>query len=216
MAATWRRDRNASNEKDLASLFLTLKGGRKKRADWISIAKQCERVRKRNNSTSEAARELGIAYETLRSILSILELPAEVQRRVKNGEILCDAAQRISRIKDPARQKEVAKTIAGLKSRDQREIIQHAKKFLAADLSNFKKRVTAPRNVKNVHVVVIHLGEDAFNAVSKAGKGSGRGVEGVLADIVEQWAGASDAGHSRAGRGFCRFGGRQPGHDSRL
>ena len=176
-----------SEEEDLAHLFLTLKGNKKKREDWVRIAKQCDEVVKKSNSIREAAKKLNISYELLRATLSILKLPDEVQKLVKNGDILSDAAQRINRIKDPRRQKEAAKIIAGLKSHEQREIIQYAKKFPKAKLTDFKKRIIKSRDVEKLHVVIIPLEERTFNAVNMARKKQKITLEKALVNIIEQW-----------------------------
>lgn len=176
-----------SEEEELANLFLTLKGNKKKREDWVRIAKRCDKLVRKSNNTKKTAEDLGVSYQLLRSILSILKLPAEVQKLVKNGDILYDAAYRINTIKDPYRQKEVAKIIAGLKSHDQREIIHYAKKFPKSKISDFKNRVIKPRDVEKLHVVVIPLGETTFNAVDMARKKKKITLEKAFVDIVEEW-----------------------------
>ena len=178
-----------SEEEDLANLFLVLKGNKKKREDWISIAKRCDKLVRKSNSTKKTAEDLGVSYQLLRSILSILKLPTEVQKLVKSGKILSDAAYRINTIKDPSRQKEVAKIIADLKSHEQREIIQYAKKFPNAKLSDFKNRVIKPRDVEKLHIIIVPLDEKTFNAVNMARKKKKITLEKALVSIVEQWVG---------------------------
>ena len=114
-------------------------------------------------------------------------MPAEVQKLVKTGDILYDAAYRINTIKDPKRQKEVAKIIAGLKSHDQREIIHYAKKFPKAKLSDFKNRVIKSRDVEKIHIAVIPLDETTFNAVDTERKKKKITLEKAFVNIVEEW-----------------------------
>ena len=177
-----------SEEEMLASVFMILKGSKKKREDWVSIAKRCNEVVQKSNSVMEAAKKLGVSYELLRGILSILKLPKEVQLLVKNGDILFDAAQRINRIKDKDKQKEVAQIVAGLKSHEQREIIQYAKRFPLADLHDFTKRVITPVGIEEFHVVVIPLEEKIFRIVDDKRKKEKTSLEKILVNVVEKWA----------------------------
>src|SRR6267378_388415 len=92
-----RMDRKAE-DKLLAELFLSLKGSKKKREDWISIAKKCKRLVDHYRSYGVAAQKLGVSSELIRSAVLLLSLPKEVQVLVKDGKILFDAAQRLARI----------------------------------------------------------------------------------------------------------------------
>ena len=176
-----------SEEETLANIFMVLKGNKRKREDWISIAKKCNYILQKSNSIEDAAKKLGVSYELLRGILSILKLPKEVQQLVKNGDILFDAAQRINRIKDPDRQKEAARIVAGLKSHEQREIIQYAKKYPKASLSDFTKRVISPVDIEKFHVVIIPLEDKIFQVVDEERKKQKNSLEKILVNIVEQW-----------------------------
>lgn len=171
----------------LASLFLTLKGAKKKREDWISIAKRCQAIIDGSKSTKEAAKKAGASSQLIRSIASLLKLPVEVQSLIKEGKILMDAAQRLNTIEGSKRQLEVAKAIVGLTSHQQREIIQYAKKFPNAKLSDYKNRVIKPREIEKLHVGIIPLREEVFEAIQKASKKKDISIEKLLVDIVENW-----------------------------
>src|SRR5207249_924099 len=131
-------------ERILADLFIDLKSRRKKRDNWIEIAQKCDLLAREYGSPKRVAEKVGVSYELMRSILSLLKLSKEAQQLDSRGEILYDAAQRLNRIKDPTRQAEVAKAIAGLPSHKAREIIQYAKRFPNTGLGAYKRRVTAP------------------------------------------------------------------------
>lgn len=176
-----------SEEALYAELFLNLKGNKHKRENWISIAEKCQKIVNKSKTRKEASEKLGVSYQLLRSILSLLKLPEEVQTRIKEREILFDAAQRINTIKNSNRQKEVAKTIAGLTSHEQREIIQYAKKFPNAKLSGYKKRVTTPRNVEKLHVAIIPLEEKTYQILQRECRKRKHSLEKILVSIIEQW-----------------------------
>ncbi len=183
-----------SNENQkLANLFLNLKGSKKKRDDWISIAEICKGVLNNSKDRQDAAKKLGVSPELVRSIVSLLDLPDDVQKMIKEGEILLDAAQRINTIKNKNKEKEkkkrieVAKTIAGLKSHEQREIIRFAKKFPDSSLKNYKKRVTTPREIKEIHVAVVSLEKEQYKKLEKVSKKRKLSLEKLLIEIVRQW-----------------------------
>lgn len=171
----------------LSTLFVNLKGDKKKKEDWISIAKKCKEISQNYNSRTELAEKLGVSTELIRAILSLLELPDEVQQLIKDKRILFDAAQRINTIDNEKRQIEVAKTIAGLSSHEQREIIQYAKKYPDSKLSNFKKRVTSKLTTDKIHVVVLPVKEDLFGLLYRESIRKKISVEKLILNIVDEW-----------------------------
>ncbi|MGI0073783.1 MAG: hypothetical protein ACREA3_08225 [Nitrosotalea sp.] len=178
----------------LGSLYLNLRGDKKKKEDWISIAKKCAEFAS-NKSHKEVAEKLGVSTEIIRAVLSLLELPIEVQQLIKEGKILFDAAQRINtidrKVRDVNRRKkrqiEVAKTIAGLPSHEQREIIQYAKKYPNVSLSNFKKRVTTSLITKKLHVAVIPLDDELFGILKRKSMQQKISLEKMILSIIDEW-----------------------------
>lgn len=171
----------------LANLFLNLKGNKEKREDWISIANTCQQIVNKSKTRKEAAKKLGVSPELIRSIISLLKLPDDVQQLVKEKKILFDAAQRINTLDDEERQIEVAKTIAGLNSHEQREIIQYAKKFPKSKLSNFKKRVTKPRETQKIRLAIVPLKDNTFSILQKERIRKRISMEKVILSIIDEW-----------------------------
>ena len=178
----------------LSSLYVNLKGNKKKKEDWISIAKKCAEFAK-NKSHKEVAEKLGVSTELIRAILNLLVLPVEVQQLIKQGKILFDAAQRMNTI-DPKskdekqrkkRQIEVAKAITGLTSHEQREIIQYAKKYPNVSLSNFKKRVTTQLTKEKIHVAIIPLSEESFRILQIESVRKKISLEKLILNIIDDW-----------------------------
>jgi hypothetical protein len=145
-------------EQILARLYLNLKGSKKKQDDWIKIAQECKRLTDFYGSIRKTADRLSVSYELIRSILKLLTLPDEVKNLIKENQILFDAGQRISRIREKERQIEAARAIAGLPAHSAREILQYAKKHPQAPLKDFRKRVISGGDkVERIHVVIIPL-----------------------------------------------------------
>ena len=174
----------------LANLFLNLKGSKKKKDDWITIAKKCKEVLDNSANRKEASEKLGVSPELIRSIISLLDLPKKVRDLIQDGKILFDAAQRLNTIKFDdekktiAKQIEVANEIIGLKSHHQREIIRYAKKFPKSSLKNYKKRVTTSRTVTRMHVIVVSLEEPIFQGLNKIAKKRGTSLEKTIVKII--------------------------------
>jgi len=182
-----------TKDTSLATLFVNLKGDKKKKEDWMNIANKCAELAK-HKSHKELAEELGVSTELIRAILSLLELPKEIQQLIKEKKILFDAAQRINTIdrkndkkQREKRQIEVARAIAGLTSHEQREIIQYAKKFPNSTLSNFKKRVTAEIITEKIHVAIIPLNEEVFRSLQHESVKKKISLEKTILSIIDEW-----------------------------
>ncbi|AJM92204.1 hypothetical protein [Nitrosopumilus piranensis] len=176
------------NEDDVfARLYINLKGKKRKDEDWISIAKDCQKLEKKYNSQKILADKLGVSYQLIRSILSLLSLPKGIREKIQKGDILFDAAQRLNTIEDKKKQAEVAEIISGLPSHKQREIILHAKRFNDSDLSKFKKRVLKKTKTEKVHVAIIPLNEDLQLKLKKESKKNKSTLQQTILNILENW-----------------------------
>ena len=176
------------NEDDIfARLYINLKGKKKKSNDWITIAKDCQKLEKKYNSQKILAEKLGVSYQLIRSILSLLTLPKNIRDKVQKGDILFDAAQRLNTIEDKNKQTEVAEIISGLPSHKQREIILHAKRFNDSDLSKFKKRVLKKPETENIHVAIIPLNQDIQLKLKEESKRNKKTIQQTILTILENW-----------------------------
>jgi len=178
----------------IAELFLSLKGSKDKRQDWITIAEKCKQLVKISKNRNDAAKKVGVSSELIRSILNLLELPDEVQNLIQERKILFDAAQRLMTIrlinkeKTDKKRTEVAAIIVGLRSHEQREIIQFAKKFPKDSLLGYKKRVTKSRAVKEIHIAVIPLNESLFELLNNHAKRKKQPLEKIIHSILSEWS----------------------------
>jgi ParB family transcriptional regulator, chromosome partitioning protein len=99
-------------------------------------------------NSSQIASKLGFSNGTITKLLSILDLPQELQARIRSGELPVTAAYELARVGDPARQAVLASRIAsGELKRD--DLIDEKKKLprrgRRRDSSRRTVRVFSPR-----------------------------------------------------------------------
>jgi len=177
-----------NEEEILANLYLNLKGPKKKKDNWITIAHNCKQLTDYYGSAKKVAEKMGVHYEIIRSILKLLTLPQEVQQLIKNDEILFDVGQRIARINDKETQIKVAKAVVGLSNHDAREVIQYAIKYPEAPIEDFKKRVIDSKNkIEKINLVIIPLKVETYELLKKIGEKDKLSPEKLLLKIVNQW-----------------------------
>ncbi len=178
-----------NEDKALANLYLNLKGGKQKKDDWITIATELKRLTDFYKSPTKTAAKLGVSYELVRSILTILNLPKEVQSLIKQGRILYDAAQRLTRIDDDKRKIEVANAISGVSSHKARDIIQFAKSNPNASLDGFKKRITAPKSPKEtIHLAVLPIRKEMYSLLQERSRHDGISTQKLILRIIDEWS----------------------------
>ena len=175
------------DDKKLAQMFVDLKSRRPKSEDWISIAKTCKAIADSKSSIKVAAETLGVSYNLLRSIISLLDLPAAVQEKIRQRRLGYDTAHRLNTIKNAKRQTEVASIIEGLPQKQQREVISFARRVPSGNLSQFVTRLTAPKRRERIHVAIIPLSEPEYVALDKARRRGGITLEKLLVGIVRDW-----------------------------
>jgi hypothetical protein len=180
---TSRRDEN----RKLATVYLNLRGAKKKPQDWIEIAKTVRWAIDRYGSSRLAAEKLGYSYELIRTIASLLTLPPDVQDMVRDRRILYDAAQRLARVKGPERQRTIAKAIAGMPSHDARQVIQLSKRFPDANPSAFKSQVAASkRETQHVQVLILPLRDATYKALKSLAVRRGLSTERFALEVLTE------------------------------
>ena len=185
--------RDSRENNALATVYLNLRGGKKKKSNWIEIATAVKWAVRRYGGVGAAAEKLGYSYELVRTIPTLLTLPKEVREQVRNGKILYDAAQRLARLKDPDQQRKTAQAIIGMTSHDARQVIQFAKRFPDRDPQDFRRQVESSKaTTKEVHVVILPLREELFLKLRRQAQEENVSVEkfilGRLGDFVRPTA----------------------------
>ena len=183
------RTNTGIDSKLVAGLYLDLKGPKKKRRDWMSIARDCQKLKKELGSPKEVAGKIGVSEQIIRAILSLNDLPLEIQEMVRRGDILFDAAYRLNTLPTAEKQIEVAKMVVGLSNHQTRDLIFQAKKFPDSDLTDFRRRLKSPSGTRRVHVAIVPLEEETYARVQKMSKTLGRPVEKILSDAITDWVG---------------------------
>ncbi len=177
-----------NEEKILASLYVNLKGKKKKPDNWIEIASNLKKLSNFYGSPEKAAEKLDVSDELVDSILRILELPGEVQDMIAKGDILYDAAQRLERIPDTGKQIEVAKAMMGLTSHQARDLIQYAKKYPEASISAYKKRVeNSEGKTERINIIVLPVRNETYSSLRRASRKRKVSVEKLVSEIVSNW-----------------------------
>jgi len=183
-----------NEEKILASLYMNLKGAKKKPNDWVEISNNLKKLSEYYGSTQKAAEKLGVSNELVKSILRIVKLPSEVKDLIREGKILYDAAQRLQRIPDQGRQVEVAKAIVGLTSHQARDLIQYAKKYPRVGISEYRKRISSSEaRTERINVIVLPVREETYSALRRIGKREGVSIERLVSNIITQWLSNKEA-----------------------
>ena len=176
------------DKETVARLFVDLKSrSPTKSEDWISIAKKVKEVVEWRKSVGTVAQEYGVSPELIRSIITILDLPREVQEMVRHGRLGQDTASKLSPLGDKRKQAEVARIIEGLPQWQQRQVIGYAKRFPNEDLAKFVKRLTVQPKHERIHVAAVLLSEEEFLRLDKARKKKGISLEGLLTEVVRNW-----------------------------
>jgi hypothetical protein len=177
-----------NEEKVLASLYVNLKGPKKKQENWIEIATSLKKLSDYYGSPQKAAEKLGVSNELVKSILRVLNLPDEAQDLIREGKILYDAAQRLERIHDRSRQKEVAKAIVGLTSHEARDLIQYARKYPKANVSGYRKRLANSKGkTERINVIVLPVREETYSSLRRMSKREGVSIEKLVSNILQRW-----------------------------
>jgi ParB-like chromosome segregation protein Spo0J len=181
--------KRAEEERLLADLFTQLGGSKTKRDDWITIAKKCKRLRDYYGSTEELAEKLQRSYQLVRSILTLLTLPEEVQQLLKERKIGYDAAQKLYKLRDkPDKQIEVARTMAQLTSHKSREVIHYAKSYPDSSLLGFAERVKdKPASREKIHVAIVPLKDDTYFSLDRISKKEKIPIPRLILNIIDEW-----------------------------
>jgi hypothetical protein len=172
----------------IAQLFVDLKSRKpRKSEDWISVAKKVKEVVEWKGSASEAAKIFEVAPYLVRSIVSLLDLPKEVQNMVKEGRLGQDTASKLNGISDSRRQIEVARKIEGLPQWQQRSVIGYVRRLPDANLDQLVKRLAAEEKRERVHVAAVILSEEDFLKVDGVRKRRNVTLEALLTEVIRKW-----------------------------
>lgn len=179
---------NTDEERILALLFVNLGGKKKKRHDWIFIAKNCKKLSDYYGSYKKVADKVGRSPELIRSILKLLELPKDVQNLIKDRKILLDVGEAISTINKEKRQIEIAKAVVGLNAHDARALIRYAKANESATLNDYRKKIMkSKRKSESINFVLVSINDNNYKNLKRVAIKKGITPQKLIAEIVDSW-----------------------------
>jgi predicted transcriptional regulator len=139
---------------------------KKRREDLVTLAKAFKYLIKLHHSQKSVADMVGLSTEMIRQFLTVLKLPAEVQKIFSNRIIdSVDIAKELAALKDPRKQIIAAKTLADSPSKDFRDI-KRIIKNTNLDVEDAKKRILETKT-KGLHVFVVDFDENTYMAIKK-------------------------------------------------
>ena len=180
-----RRFNDLSDAQLLARIYLNLKGAKKKRDEWITIARLVEELVARKESLPVAAKTMDVSVELTKSILSLLTLPDEIMRSIASGEIGFDVGQRLARVRSRQRQKRIAAAIKGLSSHDARQVILFSKQNPLSEPHAFALRVSQSKQQREkVHLVVLPIRDGLYRGLDELARKRKIPVSQLLLSVV--------------------------------
>lgn len=187
--------RAMNKEEARAFVRANLKGKKKKEAPLLIIA---EAVRllvsdREFGSTTKLADSFSVKRPTMESFDKMNDQPAEVKKLIEEGKIGIDNNSKLASIVDVQRRIAVAYTIAGLRTRDAREIIAKCKKDCNLEPEECKKAViNAKPPKKSIKVLAIPLEPQEHSKFFKASEKAGLSPKEAGKQAIAEWVKAQE------------------------
>jgi len=187
------------DENEAFAILLTNLGKTKRNANLLTIAECCVRLKERYGSWGKLAKRIvinnkraHIDEETLREYGTIVGLPDEIKRLIKDGKIASmDKAFRISCLKGREDQIKLAKAIIqnNLSTSDVRAIVEYKTKNPDIALEQAIDRVLDSKTrVVTYHIVIMELRTETLEALRKEAKNVKKTLEDLVFIILsERW-----------------------------
>lgn len=172
-------------ETALSILFSNTK--RKKRdADLLTIARNCDYLVRLYGSQQAVADRVGISAEMIREFLTTLKLPAEVQKLVSERKIdRVDVVREISALGDPAKQVTAAEALIQTPSKDIRDIKRLVKE--AGVSVQDAERVISEAKPQKLHIFVVDFSEVTYKEIAAQAKNLRITPAELIRGIVTDW-----------------------------
>jgi len=169
----------------LAIMFANTK--RKKRtADLVTIAEACEHLVQLYRSQQAVARKIGLSNEMIREFRKILSLPKEVQSMLRAKRIdSLDVAYRLALLRDPKKQVQLARQVAGVDSKDVRDI-KRVISSTGLSAKESKKKVLDSK-LKGLHVFVMDFNDQEYKAILKRARERKTDPAELVKQVILRW-----------------------------
>lgn len=161
---------------------------KKRKENLVTIAKAFEFLVKCYGSQKEVAEKVGISSEMIRQFLTVLKLPAEVQKLFVKREIdSVDAAKELAVLKGRNKQIRMARKIAGVTSDDTRDIKRIFKKGTIP--IEEAKRTILKEKEEGLNVFILDFDDDTYRSIMKKARASRKDAAELVREIVINWLG---------------------------
>lgn len=158
----------------------------KRVADLVAVAKAFEYLVDLYGSRKAVADKVDLSTEMVREFLTVLELPEDVRGLVSSRTIdRLDVALEIYMLKDRHKQVAAAKAIAGLPSKDVRDIRRVTEQ---ANLPiEDSKRIVLEAKAKGLHIFVMDFDDETYDALLKAARDNDIEPAQLVTEVVGDW-----------------------------
>ena len=134
---------------------------KKRKEDLLTIARAFDWLVKNRRSREKVGREFGLSTEMIRQFLTVLNLPAEVQRLFGERALdSVDVAKEIAALPDPDEQVELARKIADMGTKDARDIKRLVKRG-QAKVGDAKRAVLDAKG-RGMHVILVDFDDETL------------------------------------------------------
>lgn len=169
-------------------LIANLKGSKRKRSSLITIARATRLLLRNHGSTKELASEFDVSRPIIESFDKINDQPKEIKKLIEEGKVLLDASTKLSTISDITKRIELANAVAGLTAFDTRHVIDYWKKHPELSAEKCKNVALDSKSViKEIHVLVIPLGAEQYNAFQLVATTKGLKTEDAARSAIMEW-----------------------------
>jgi len=166
----------------------------------LTVAEALEYLVGLYGTQKAVAVKVGLSQEIVMEFRLLLKLPDEVQELVRSRRIdQLETAYRIAMVKDPAKQIDMAREIAGLKTEDVRDV-QHA---ISRDGLSAKQSRKAVLNLKlkGLHVFALDFDDEQYGAIIELARTKKLDPAEMLKSVVLRWTSRNTGGRLGKSRG---------------
>lgn len=173
---------------------ITWKKGRKKKPNpthfvygaWNMVHRYHE------GSYREAARDVKeITPRMMRKLTSAAEVVVSsdtIRQLLEEGKISLEVTSEIAGIKDLDLRERIARTVAGMKALDQRQVVRFAKQYPHASFEQFKQRVLSSKDTtERIYMAILPLVEEEYRELKEESKKLKMSWDELCMNIIRDW-----------------------------
>jgi len=159
---------------------------KKRPDDLVTVARAMKHLVGLYGSQEDVATRAGLSTEMIRQFLAVLGLPRSVKVLFTKREIdSVDIAKELAALGDERKQVSVAKAIAGMPSKDVRDI----KRLVRSEGVSVKRAKKAVLNAKaeELNVFILDFSGDTLENLLREAKARRKKPADLVREIVRQW-----------------------------